>query len=224
MIPPLVECQGIVKVLGRGARETVAVNEVSFGLRSGEAIALVGPSGGGKSTLLSILGLMLVPTKGVLKVEGSDAPEVDGARARLRNGFFGFVHQDHAVVSSQSALGNACIPLEYARPRLSRADRRARGLDILAQVDLTDKADRRAGDLSGGERQRVAIARSLINNPKVILADEPTAALDTVTGMAIIELLLDVRSNGAGLVIATHDRMVADRCDRVVSIRDGRLQ
>jgi putative ABC transport system ATP-binding protein len=224
MTSPLVECQGLVKVLGRADDQTVAVNEVTFELHAGDAVALMGPSGGGKSTLLGILGLMLRPTQGVLKVGGVVAPESDVARARLRNSYFGYVHQEHGVITSQSALGNACIPLEYARPKVSAAERRTRGEKVLARVGLAEKAHRRAGDLSGGERQRVAISRSLINTPTVILADEPTASLDTITGMAIIDLLMDAKAHGVGVIIATHDYEVARRCDRVVSIRDGRLE
>lgn len=224
MIKPLLECYEIVKRLGSDDQQTVAVDHASFHVLEGEAIALVGPSGGGKSTLLSLLGLMLDPSSGLLEVNGVAAPETDAARALMRNDYFGYVHQNYAVVPAQSALWNTSIPLDYARPRVTKSERRKRASAVLAQVGLGDKAQRQAGGLSGGERQRVAIARSLVNNPRVVLADEPTASLDSATGLGVINLLLAMRSRGGAVVIATHDPRVADRCDRVVAIRDGRLE
>lgn len=219
----LVAADGLSRSFGSGDKRVDAVVEATFSISSGESLALMGPSGCGKSTLLQLVGLMLRPDAGELVVGGSPAPERDSARAVLRNVFFGYVHQEFAVVEDEAAWRNVAIPLEYARPRVGRRARRSRAYDALCRVGLEGRERDRARDLSGGQRQRVAVARALVNSPRLVLADEPTAALDSATGQTIVDLLLDVPRAGGACLIATHDPVVAARCDRIVAMHDGRL-
>ncbi len=211
------------KVYRRGDSDTHALQEASISIRRGEAVALMGPSGCGKSTLLGVLGLMIRPSSGSLEVHGDVVDNDERRRANLRNEYFGYLHQDFAIIDDESVASNVVIPLEYAVPRVSKAERARRVSEVLAEVGLSWALTRRASRLSGGERQRVAIARSLVNNPTLLLADEPTAALDSVTAADLITTLLTVRGRGASVLLATHDPMVADRCDRIVRMVDGRL-
>lgn len=219
----VLEARHVSKTYGRSGHNTTGVDGVTLQVVAGEAVALMGPSGCGKSTLLALLGLISVPTQGEILVDGEGGHLDTGRRAHLRNDFFGFLHQDFAIVENETVERNVGIPLEYARPRPGRAQRRARSRALLAEVGLAGTSAKNASHLSGGERQRVAIARALVNDPVVVLADEPTAALDTSTARDIMALLLMVRKRGGSLVVATHDPRVAAHCDRVVGMLDGRL-
>ncbi|MDO4888268.1 MAG: ABC transporter ATP-binding protein [Actinomycetaceae bacterium] len=211
-----------------------ALDDVSIAIQAGEAVAIMGPSGCGKSTLLRIMGLMLTPSSGRLDVGATTAIDLPASgrggrnasaadKARLRNEFFGFVHQDYAIVDDETVEANISIPLEYARPRIKKDERRRRAASAAQQVGMAKAMGKAAGKLSGGERQRVAIARAIANGPRVILADEPTAALDGATARSVIGALLERRAEGTAVVLATHDPRVAERCDRVVQLLDGRL-
>ena len=220
---PLLEARNISKVYGSGRLRVVALQDASLGIFAGECVALMGPSGSGKSTLLSILGLMSRPTGGEVLVQGSVVGSDERSRARLRNQFFGYIHQEFAIIENESVEKNVVIPLQYAPDKIKRQARREKVQQILAQVGLAWALRKNTSHLSGGERQRVAIARALINEPSVILADEPTAALDGHTAQEIMQLLLSVKKRGASVLVATHDERIVKQCDRVLYIVDGRL-
>ncbi|SFE26995.1 putative ABC transport system ATP-binding protein [Actinopolyspora alba] len=219
----LLRASGLSKTYGQGRLRVEALREVSLSVGVGEAVALMGPSGCGKSTLLNLLGLTLPVTSGELLVRGEPAPTRERDRARLRNEFFGYLHQEFAIVESDTVAANVTIPLEYTRPRIGRRQRLERARRAVESVGLGWALRRRAAELSGGERQRVAIARALVNEPHLVIADEPTAALDLATAREIVTLLLSMRQRGASILVATHDPRVAERCDRVVAMSDGGL-
>ena len=222
-VKPLLEARNISKIYGSGHLQVMALQDVCLSLFAGECVALMGPSGSGKSTLLSILGLVSRPTSGEVLVQGRAVENDERSRARLRNQFFGYIHQEFAIIENESVENNVVIPLQYAPHRIKRQARRQRVQQVLAQVGLDWALRKNASHLSGGERQRVAIARALINDPSVILADEPTAALDGHTAEEIMQLLLSVKEQGTSVLIATHDERVVKQCDRVLQIVDGQI-
>jgi len=221
--PPVLELRHVSKVYGSGASRFQALDDVSLTIRRGEALAIVGKSGSGKSTLMHILATLDTADSGDVLVDGRETRTMSRrAINSLRNRMFGFVFQQFFLTPAASVLENVILPLKIAG--VAAAERRRRGLDVLARVDLTDKARNRAVDLSGGQKQRTVIARALVNNPAVIFADEPTGNLDTATGAAVEDELFALnRDQGITLVIVTHDEQLAARCDRRISIRDGRL-
>ena len=219
----LIELEDAAKSFPLAGGETIeTLHRTSLAIGRGERVAIVGPSGSGKSTLLSILGTLDVPTRGALRYDGRDVTAMDDrARSRLRAERIGFVFQQFHLIASASALDNVAVGLEYtATPRRLRRDLAA---DALERLGLGARLGHRPAQLSGGERQRVAIARALVKTPDVIFADEPTGALDTDTGRAIVDLLFAVASGGASLVVVTHDPGVAARFPRRLAIRDGRV-
>ena len=208
----------------RGRSIVHALRSVSLAVDEGESVAVMGPSGCGKSTLLGVLGLTIRPDGGTLLIDSEHAPTGRTPRARARNRLIGMIPQDYAVVDHLTALANVSLPLEYARPRVGRRRRGERARKTLSDVGLGWAGAQKPSRLSGGERQRVAVARALINRPRYILADEPTASLDSQTAQDITSLLLSqARRAGGCLVIATHDPRVANTCDRVLTITDGSL-
>ena len=219
---PILVARDIRKSYGRGAARFDALDGVSLEVRSGESIAIVGKSGSGKSTLMHLLALLDQPDGGTLLVGDSDAGNLSVRQLnRLRSEDFGFVFQQFFLTANETVLENVVLPLKIAGVGLR--ERRIRGMAVLKQLDMSDKAKSKAVTLSGGQKQRVAIARALINNPKVIFADEPTGNLDTVTGALVEDILFTLnREQGITLVIVTHDPDLAARCDRQFFIRDGR--
>lgn len=211
----------IRKSYGRGSARFDALRGVSLDLKAGESIAIVGKSGSGKSTLMHLLALLDSPDGGTLKVEGTDATKLSVKQVnRLRNVDFGFVFQQFFLTPNATVLDNVVLPLKIAG--VSPKERKRRGMAVLAQLELDDKAKSKAINLSGGQKQRVVIARALVNNPKVIFADEPTGNLDTVTGRLVEDILFELnKQRGITLVIVTHDAELAARCDRQIFIRDG---
>jgi putative ABC transport system ATP-binding protein len=207
---------------GRGAARFDALKGVSLDIRAGESIAIVGKSGSGKSTLMHLLALLDTPDSGAVLVDGEDAERLSVKQvSRLRNQDFGFVFQQFFLTANASVLENVVLPLKIAG--VGARERRARGVAVLKQLELDDKARNKAINLSGGQKQRVVIARALVNDPKVIFADEPTGNLDTATGRLVEDLLFRLnKEHGITLVIVTHDPDLAARCDRRVFIRDGR--
>jgi len=223
MATPILQVDDLHKTYGRGATRFDALKGVSFEVREGESLAIVGKSGSGKSTLMHLLALLDQPTTGTVRLAGRDAGTLHGRELnRARNRTFGFVFQQFFLTSNASVLENVILPLKIAG--VGRAERRRRGLAALAQLELEDKARNRASDLSGGQKQRVVIARALVNSPQVIFADEPTGNLDSATGAVVEDILFDLnREQGITLIIVTHDEELAARCDRRIHMRDGLL-
>ncbi|MFN7784022.1 MAG: ABC transporter ATP-binding protein [Lysobacterales bacterium] len=221
---PVIHCSDLRKVYAEGtAAEVVALRGVSFDIAHGEFVAIIGPSGSGKSTLMNLIGCLDSPSAGRYLCDGVDVAELDAAgRARLRLEKIGFVFQGFHLLSRMSALDNVMLPLTYAGvpPQL----RRERALLALAEVGLADRGKHRPSELSGGQQQRVAIARALINRAPILLADEPTGALDSRTGEEILKLFQSLQAQGHTIVLITHDPDVAERADRVLSMHDGELK
>jgi len=223
MSEPLVSAQSVSKTYAMGNRSLTVFCELAFSVTRGEFIALRGASGSGKSTLLHLLGGLDLPDAGEIWFAGKNLATLSGDElASLRNSRIGFVFQAYHLLPELDALENVCLPARIARVPADEAA--TRGRDLLARVGLKERIEHRPAELSGGERQRVAIARALINQPDLILADEPTGNLDSHTGGEIIELLASiVTERKATLVIATHDAHVAARAPKVVELADGRI-
>lgn len=223
MNTPIISVRDVRKSYGRGQNRFDALKGVSFDIHEGESIAIVGKSGSGKSTLMHVLALLDAPSSGTVELEGVDTSTLRGSRLnRTRNKTFGFVFQQFFLTGNSSVLENVILPLKIAG--VGRAERRRRGLAALEQLELDDKAKNKAVNLSGGQKQRTVIARALVNNPRVIFADEPTGNLDSTTGAIVEDILFALnRENGITLIVVTHDEELAARCDRRLSIRDGLL-
>lgn len=219
---PYLAARNIRKSYGRGAARFDALDGVSLKVNAGESIAIVGKSGSGKSTLMHLLALLDQPDEGTLLVGDTDATHLSVRQLnRLRNKDFGFVFQQFFLTPNATVLENVVLPLKIAG--ISARERKARGMAVLEQLEIADKAKNKAVTLSGGQKQRVVIARALVNNPRVIFADEPTGNLDTITGALVEDILFSLNKNhGITLVIVTHDPELAARCDRRLFIRDGR--
>ncbi len=221
--PPLVALRDVARVYPRGATEVVALAGVSLEVREGEKLAIMGPSGSGKTTLLSILGCLDRPTRGEHLFAGRRVEGLgDDDLSRLRNRSIGFVFQSFHLIPQLSVAENVETPLLYEGA--SPAEWRPRALRALERVGLTARADHRPGELSGGEAQRAAIARALVTDPRLLLADEPTGNLDTATGEEIATLLDELHARGRTVVIVTHNEALARRAERVVRLRDGRIE
>ena len=215
--------RGIGRTFMQGDRQLEVLRGVSLDLRAGEIVALVGQSGSGKSTMLHIAGLLERPDAGDVVLDGKGAAALgDHQRTILRRKFLGFVYQYHHLLPEFSALENVMLP--QMLNGLSRSEARRRAIDLLAMVQLKDRADHRPGRLSGGEQQRVAVARAVANAPRVLLADEPTGNLDAATADTVFrQLLALVRETGMAALIATHNPDLAARMDRTVHLKDGVL-
>jgi len=220
---PLVLLENVDRVYGAGDARTVALENVNFRVDAGERIAVVGPSGGGKSTLLHVMGAMDVPTRGRVLFAGRDLATLgDREAARLRSREIGFVFQFFNLIPTVTNLDNVALPARLAGRSPTAA--RARSRMLLERVGLGDRAAAYPDALSGGQQQRVAVARALVNEPRLVLADEPTGALDQRTGDEILGLLSEVaREHGAALVMATHSAHALGAVERVVHMADGRL-
>ena len=219
----VIDARGIHRVFEGGAGLAHVLHGITFTVERGEFVAIMGPSGSGKSTLMNILGCLDTPTTGTYLLEGLDVAQLtDDELAEVRAERIGFVFQSFNLLPRMSVLDNVMLPLAYTgRPRRER-ERAAAGALRAAGLPV-DHFDHRIGELSGGQMQRVAIARALVNDPAIILADEPTGNLDSATGETVLETFQSLRDAGKTIVLITHDADVAARADRTVSIRDGRL-
>jgi putative ABC transport system ATP-binding protein len=216
------ELRQVTKVYGSGPIEVRALSDVDLSVERGELVAIMGPSGSGKSTLLTIAGSLEEPTSGQVLVDGVDLASVScSERARMRRRSIGYVFQDFNLLPGLTAVENVTLPLELDGVRAKAA--RVSGLKSLEELAVADHADRYPDELSGGERQRVAIARAIVGERGVLLADEPTGALDSVNGEAVMRLLRAATARGVAGVIVTHEAHLASWADRVVFLRDGRV-
>ena len=216
------ELRRVSKVYGSGPTEVRALCEVDLEVERGELVAIMGPSGSGKSTLLTIAGSLEQATSGQVLVDGVDLATVSRSeRARMRRRSIGYVFQDFNLLPGLTAVENVTLPLELDGIRAKTA--RATGLKALEELDVADHADRYADELSGGERQRVAITRAIVGERGLLLADEPTGALDSVNGEAVMRLLRAATQRGVAGVVVTHEAQLAAWADRVVFLRDGRV-
>lgn len=218
----IIRIEGITKDYIMGTQVVRALRGVDVEIFSNEYVAIMGPSGSGKSTLMNLIGCLDTPTEGHYYFEGESVETMtDDELAEIRNQKIGFVFQTFNLLPRADALHNVELPLIYSGT--SAQERRRRALEALEVVGLSDRVDHRPNELSGGQRQRVAIARALVNNPSIILADEPTGNLDTTTGQEIMEVLETIYSEGNAIILVTHEQYIAEHANRIVRILDGMI-
>lgn len=222
MTTPFLELKAVTRVYGSGDTEVRALDGVSLAIMPGDFVSIVGPSGSGKSTMLGLLGCLDAPSEGTIVVDGEDVSRVaDAARTRVRGRSIGFVFQQFHLIPHLDAVSNVETALLYRGIRPT--ERRERALASLDRVGLAHRHDHRPVQLSGGEQQRVALARALVTEPKILLADEPTGALDSKNAANVMEILAGLRSHERAVVLVTHDVGIADSAARKVSMLDGRI-
>jgi putative ABC transport system ATP-binding protein len=220
---PLIELEQVRKRFPMGDTEVEVLRGVSLAVEPGEFVAIMGPSGSGKTTCLEILGALSTPSEGQVRFEGESIEGWDDDElADLRASRLGFVFQTFNLMPRMSAVRNAALPLVYGG--VARVEREARARALLERLGLGERLEHRPDQLSGGERQRVAIARALVNDPLVLLADEPTGNLDEATGREILDVFSELNADGRTLVVVTHSDVVAARASRIVRLRDGALE
>lgn len=220
---PLITIKDIGRKYVIGSEVIHALKSVTLTINKGEFVALMGPSGSGKSTLMNILGCLDTPTHGEYILNGIDVSHMsDNELAEVRNSEIGFVFQTFNLLPRNSALDNVALPLIYAG--VNKEDRQKRAKQALENVGLANRIDHRPNELSGGQRQRVAVARALINNPSIILADEPTGNLDTKTSIEIMGLIEDIHAKGNTIILVTHEEDIAQHAHRIVRMRDGLVE
>ncbi|MFL0200208.1 ABC transporter ATP-binding protein [Exiguobacterium acetylicum] len=219
---PVVDLQEIQKTYGEGTNRHIVLDRVSLTIEAGEYVTILGPSGSGKSTLMNIIGCLDVASNGVYRLQEQLVHDLsEDQLAAIRNEAIGFIFQQFQLLPRMSVLQNVELPLIYAG--VSRKERRARSLELLERVGLTDKADALPSQLSGGQQQRVAIARALVTRPTILLADEPTGALDQKTGKQIMELFESLSEEGKTIIMITHDVNIAKQARRIIRIEDGQV-
>ncbi|MDR1531006.1 MAG: ABC transporter ATP-binding protein [Clostridiales bacterium] len=222
MVPEIIRVQELSKLYRQGSIEVLALREVEFAVKPGEFLAIMGASGSGKSTMMNILGCLDKPTEGTYMLEGIDIGKTRESKlASIRNKKIGFVFQSFNLLPKLSAYENVELPMVYAN--VSGGKRRKKALEALEKVSLTDRMKHKPNELSGGQRQRVAIARALVNSPSILLADEPTGNLDSVSGEEIMGIFQWLNSEGATIVMVTHEQDIARHTKRIVTFRDGRI-
>ncbi|MEI6880977.1 MAG: ABC transporter ATP-binding protein [Bacteroidota bacterium] len=223
MAQNVIDIQKIGKTYRIGTQEVNALLSVDLQINKGEYVALMGPSGSGKSTLMNILGCLDTPSRGSYKLNGTDVSNMsDNELAEIRNKEIGFIFQTFNLLARNTSLDNVALPLVYAG--VSKKERSEKAAKALASVGLGDRMEHKPNELSGGQRQRVAIARALVNQPAIILADEPTGNLDTKTSHEIMDLLEEIHQKGNTVIIVTHEEDIAKRAKRIVRLRDGLIE
>jgi len=219
----MIEMQAICREYRSGESVVHALRDADLRIDAGEYLSILGPSGSGKSTLMHLLGCLDSPTSGRYSLNGQDISQLDvNAMARVRNQTIGFVFQRFHLLPRSTALQNVAMPLRFAG--VKTAQRFERASELLHKVGLGDRLQHLPSELSGGQQQRVAVARALANAPKLLLADEPTGNLDSVSGAAIIDLLEELNKEGTTIVVVTHDQQLASRTPRIIRMLDGRIQ
>ncbi len=218
----IIELQDICKDYIQGTMVTPVLRNINFTMKEGEYTAIMGPSGSGKSTLMNLIGCLDQPTSGRYLLDGEDVSAyTDNQMSDIRLEKIGFVFQTFQLLPYMSAADNVALPLSYAG--VPRKERRERAIEMLGKVGLSDRVAYLPNQLSGGQKQRVAIARAMINQPRILLADEPTGALDSTSGKQIMGLFRELNENGVTILMITHDAEIASNADRIVEIRDGLL-
>jgi putative ABC transport system ATP-binding protein len=221
--PAMIKMRDIWKTYQMGVESLHALRGVSFDVERNEYVAIIGPSGSGKSTLMNLIGCLDSPTKGNYWINGQLVSSMtDDELAAIRNKEVGFVFQTFNLLPRATALHNVELPLIYAG--LPASERHRRAVEALESVELGDRINHRPNELSGGQRQRVAIARALVNHPSILLADEPTGALDTKTSKEIMRLFEKLHSEGNTIILVTHEQDIAERAHRIITIRDGQIE
>lgn len=218
----MLKLEHIEKAYQQGKNTVPVLHDITFHVAHGEFVAIMGPSGSGKSTLMNLIGLLDTPTSGSYFFDGTEVSRCsENMLSQIRNEKIGFVFQNFNLLPRQSALENAALPLLYAgvKPKVQRE----RAREALEKVGLADRVSFLPTQLSGGQKQRVAIARAMINHPKLLLADEPTGALDTASGEQVMELFHELHKTGVTIVMITHELEIAQHAERILTIRDGRL-
>lgn len=220
--PPVIAISGLTKTYKMGETAVHALRGISLTIKEGEYVAIIGASGSGKSTLMNMIGLLDKPTNGTYSIRGVETSKLSQNRmADLRNQEIGFVFQRFNLLARTNARRQVELPLFYAGVAAGKASKMA--IDALTRVGLGDRTHHRPDELSGGQQQRVAIARALVNRPSILLADEPTGALDSKTGEEVLELFQELHQQGMTLIVVTHDLDIAQRAQRIVTIRDGQI-
>lgn len=219
---PILKLRGITRDFKLGSQTVHVLKGIDLDIFKNQYVALMGPSGSGKSTLMNLLGCLDTPTAGSYELNGNDVSRMgDNELAEIRNHEIGFVFQTFNLLPRSTALENVALPLIYAG--LGKEEREARAAEVLTQVGLADRMDHRPNQLSGGQRQRVAVARALVNNPALILADEPTGNLDSKTSVEIMKLFDDIQAAGNTVVLVTHEEDIAQHAKRVIRLVDGEI-
>ena len=218
----VIELENVQKIYSMGDEKVYALKGISFSVEQGEFISIMGPSGSGKSTCMNMIGCLDTPTSGIVRIDGMETLKMkERALAELRNRTIGFVFQQYHLIPSMTVLENVMLPLKYKRLEYSK--RKSLAEIALEKVGLIEREKHRPNELSGGQKQRVAIARAIITEPKIILADEPTGALDTKTGEQVMTLFREINKSGTTVIIVTHDARIGNSTERCIKILDGLL-
>jgi putative ABC transport system ATP-binding protein len=218
----VVEIQNVSKFFGEGQSVVKALDNISVSIQENEFVAIIGPSGSGKSTMMNLIGCLDKPTNGIVKIAGQDVNELNDFKlTQLRNYAIGFVFQQFFLLPKTTAVDNVATPLLYRG--MSTKQAREKSLEMLAKLGLADRSSHEPTQLSGGQQQRVAIARALVTEPTIILADEPTGALDSASGEQVMKLLQDLHAEGKTIILITHEAEVANKAQRRITLRDGKV-
>ncbi len=219
----IIRIEGIKKIYKPGSQQVRALDGIDIIIRENEYVAIMGPSGSGKSTMMNILGCLDTPTEGVYMLNGTDVSRMnDSQLADVRNREIGFVFQSFNLLPKYTAIENVALPLIYSG--VTRKEREERARKALEEVGLQQRMEHKPAELSGGQRQRVAVARALINNPSIILADEPTGNLDTKTSIEVMNLFEQIYNNGNTVIVVTHEEDIAMHARRIIRLRDGKIE